>query len=412
MNILLVTPYLPHPRSGHGTGVMVYGMLRQMAARHAVTLVSFCDARERTLAGDLERLPITVHLVGREKGHGLAGLSRASLAAVRIWQFLGSLVRWEPYFAGKYRSREMRRLIRRLTSAGKFDVAEFEMAQMGSYAGAARGVPRVLHEHDFTFRPAYRNYRRRRPGPAKLAAFLEWCRWASYEKRTAREFSAFICVTEQDTALVRRIIPGTKARYLPRGVDLPEPGSSAAVREPFTLLFVGSFSHAPNADAAAWLVKDIFPLIAKRFPETNLYIIGADPPRSVHRAAADDPRIRVTGFVDDLAAYYRRASVLVAPLRFGGGIKMKILHAMAYGIPVVTTGIGLEGIEGRSPENLPAGDTAGAVAAQVCRLLADPAAAATTGAGGAALVRKYYSWERVAGELERIYQEAAGSGAR
>lgn len=110
------------------------------------------------------------------------------------------------------------------------------------------------------------------------------------------------------------------------------------------ILFVAGFAHPPNIDAASWFVSEIFPLVKRHSPDIHLYLVGSNPSEDVRNLAGMD--ITVTGYVtdQDLAAYYEKARVAVVPLRFGGGVKGKVLEAMQFGVPLVTTPTGIQGL--------------------------------------------------------------------
>lgn len=108
------------------------------------------------------------------------------------------------------------------------------------------------------------------------------------------------------------------------------------------ILFIGGFFHLPNVDAVVYFVKEIFPLVKQRMPDVRFYIVGSNPPKEVLSLQSD--AVMVTGYVEDVAPYFENCKVFVAPLRYGAGVKGKILLSMSYGMPVVTTSIGSEGI--------------------------------------------------------------------
>jgi len=108
------------------------------------------------------------------------------------------------------------------------------------------------------------------------------------------------------------------------------------------MIFIGGFQHTPNIDSAEFLVNDIWPLIKQKISGVKLYIIGSHPPEKIKKLASDD--VIVTGFVKDLTSYYQECKIMLAPLRFGAGVKGKITQSLARGLPIVTTPIGVEGI--------------------------------------------------------------------
>jgi len=405
VNILIVTPYLPHPAAGHGTGVFMHSLLAQIAPRHRITLLSFCDREEERGGDALRALGIDLHIVRRARGSQPGAAANARLALRRGIQFLGSILSWKPYYVAKWRDARMARAVRDLTERLPFDIVQCEFAFMGQYASfAARGAT-VLHEHDVTYRPAYRRFRRARTPAARFLHYLEWCRWARYERRLVPRFDHVFTVTEQDRMLLRRLCHSERISYLPRGADTAGAPADYADRQPHSMLFIGTFHHQPNVDAALLLAEEILPLVAREYPDAVVDIIGADPPGELTARAAAEPRLKVRGYVDDVTPYLRRAAVFVAPLRFGGGVKLKIIHAMAEGIPVVTTRVGIEGIEGIGPGAAAVASTPAALAGLVCRLFADPALASHTGARGREAVARHYAWAAVAATLERQYAQ-------
>jgi glycosyltransferase involved in cell wall biosynthesis len=409
MKVLVVSPYLPHPLSGHGTGAFMYGLLAHIAPRHEITLVSFCDKRELSLAADLKTLPLELIAVPRGKGARRNLLWNMYLASTRLLQFIRSVVLWQPYYVAKFYHPRMARLIKRLTSASTFDIVQLEMVQMAQYLGSSASGKNILHAHDVAFRPAYRRFRSAASIAAKSFSFIEWCRWAVFERTAAGNFDGVICVTEQDKMLLERLTSSGRISYLPRGVDVSDEPPPYAGRQRESLLFVGTFSHRPNREAALWLAGEIFPRVLQQYPDAILSIVGSNPPRELEELAVRMPQIRILGFVEDVGVYLRTAAVFVAPLRTGGGVKVKILHAMGQGIPVVTTKVGVEGIEGITPENALVGESAAKLADHICTLFADRERAALVGRLGWEAMRSWYSWDRVVQRLEEIYKEALAS---
>ena len=397
MTILIISPYLPHPLAGHGGGVYLFEMVRRIAALHDVTLISFADEQERRLAGDHLGLPVTVHIVPRKKGPVRSPGKAVTLAVTRVLQFARSLVRWEPYLAGKFHHRRMSDTIREVTSSRQFDIVQLEYAQMGQYAGDVRSGVTVLHEHDVILRTMHRYRAAARSPLAKARILFERCRWNSYERRMVRRFRGVSTLTRPDEMLLEWWTGRSGIAVIPPGVDSPPASAVGGNRDGNTLLFAGNLLQAPNDDAAVWLCSEIFPLIAAAHPAARLSIIGRSPSPALRRAA-EDPRITLPGFVEDLSSQFLLAGIFVAPLRLGGGMKIKILQALAHGIPVVTTPVGAEGITGLTSGSARIARTADAIARHCIELLRDPDRARAMGNQGRMLVNENFSWSAV---LER-----------
>jgi glycosyltransferase involved in cell wall biosynthesis len=156
------------------------------------------------------------------------------------------------------------------------------------------------------------------------------------------------------------------------------------------IIFVAGFGHPPNTDAAKWFVKEILPEIKSRIEDVEVYLIGSNPSDEVKALASD--RVIVTGYVTDeqLLAHYLSARVAVVPLRYGAGIKNKVIEAMAYGTPLVTTDIGAQGLEGLA-EVTPVASGATEFAAHVCEILNDDIQWRSSSNNGALFVEKHFS---------------------
>lgn len=165
-----------------------------------------------------------------------------------------------------------------------------------------------------------------------------------------------------------------------------------------TIVFVGTMEYAPNVEAAGWLAREIFPWIARRVPEARLLLVGHDP-RHRMRPLADGQRIVATGSVADVAPLVAGAAVSVAPIRAGSGTRIKILEALALGVPVVSTTLGAEGLDLVAGREIVLADAPEAFAEAVVRLLSDRAARDAMGHAGRAAVARAYDWDHIEARL-------------
>lgn len=230
-------------------------------------------------------------------------------------------------------------------------------------------------------------------------------KWEALERRAWRAADLVLYPSEEEAAAVRALEPGVAARALPI-YALPPPLPARQPRPGTQLLFVAGFGHPPNVDAAIWLVRDILPRIRAVYPDLSLALVGSEPTARVTALAGDG--IEVTGFVpdDELARRYAAARVAICPLRFGAGVKFKVVEAMYRGLPLVTTPVGAQGLEGIESV-CDVEDNGEAIAAAVIRLIADDALWTARSKAQVAFVASRFSPDAVRDALEAAFRAAA-----
>lgn len=215
------------------------------------------------------------------------------------------------------------------------------------------------------------------------------------EESIWRKVDVIYYPSASETAAVRKLLPDAKARTVPLFFfDAKEIEITSEGRRRGDLLFVAGFGHPPNVDAAKWLVSEIFPKLQQRVPETRLILVGSNPTAEV-KALANDA-ITVTGYVTDaqLADLYRRSGASVVPLRFGAGVKGKVLEALHHALPIVTTSVGAQGLDGLE-DAVPVLDDADAIAQALADIMTDPSQWMRTAEAGSAFVHARFSQEAV-----------------
>jgi glycosyltransferase involved in cell wall biosynthesis len=280
-------------------------------------------------------------------------------------------------------------------------VAETCLAALAQHCRA----PVVFYGHDLHHARLRSEPAADRPaGASALADATE-----ALERKVWRSVDVVLYPSEQEAAAARRLEPGIVARSVPAyafsrpvAVRTQPPPAEAGV------IFVAGFAHPPNIDAAKWLVAEILPRIRAVYPKLPLTLVGSHPAKSVSALAADG--IVVTGFVSDeeLDRHYATARVAVCPLRFGAGVKLKVVEAMHRGLPLVTTPIGAQGLEGIEAVCDVAADP-DAFAAAVVRLLRDDALWLERAAAQGDFVASRYSPDKVRESLVAAFDEARQS---
>jgi polysaccharide biosynthesis protein PslH len=245
-----------------------------------------------------------------------------------------------------YTSEEMQRSVARLLQEQHFDLVHLESIHMAAYAQlVARAAPMVYNWHNIESEAMRRYGSIVASLPKKAYACWTARRLAILEKSILKQaFGHLVCSAREQTELLR-ITPQARIAVIENGVDTSffAGGGSPAHASRNRLVFVGSMSYHANIAAATYFARRLWPDIRARFPRWRLTIVGSDPAPAV-AALRHTPGVEVTGTVPDVRPYYRDAVAAVVPLRAGSGTRLKILEAMAAGVPVVSTTLGAEGL--------------------------------------------------------------------
>ncbi|CAN5152894.1 glycosyltransferase family 4 protein [soil metagenome] len=250
------------------------------------------------------------------------------------------------------------------------DVVQAESHVMGQYLGVVRApAVRVLVQHEPGVLAA-REHARAKRGAARIFAELELRSWQRYEAAIMRSAEAVVVFTERDAQTLSSLAADTPIHTIPLGLELPEKASNPTGTAPPRLLFVGNFLHPPNVDAALYLADTILPQVRQAIPECRLEIVGVSPPATIRARGGD--HILVTGRVRDVQPYLDEAAVVVVPLRLGGGMRVKVLEALAAGKAVVASALAVEGLDVTDGEQLRIASAEDEFVAAVVGLLRDP----------------------------------------
>lgn len=402
MNILFLTQVLPYPLDA-GPKVRAYYVLRYLAQHHDVTLVSFVRATDTPAALDHLRTHCrALHTVPMRRSKVKdAGFLAKSLLANR------------PFIIERDASAEMNALLDDLVrNSGPFDAVHADQLWMAPYARRVRAHAAagqkpltVMDQHNAVYMILRRLAEAERNPAKRLLLLHEADKLASFEVATCQAFDHVTWVTQEDHDAVQAVA-GAPVRN--DGV-LPICGSPEdtppIARQPHArrVTFLGGLHYPPNAQGVLWFAEHAFPQVLAAQPDAVLTVIGKQPPDGLHSLGIPAHNLDVTGYVDDPKPYLAETAAFVVPLLAGGGMRVKIIDGWSWGLPIVSTRIGAEGIDVIDGENMLLADTPPAFAAAVIRLLADPALNATIAAGGRRWAVERYNWRTVYRGWDRIY---------
>jgi len=393
----MLTQVLPYPPDS-GPKIKTYNVIKYLTQHHRVTLVSFVRGDQLEHVRHLERYCQEVYPVPMDRG------------AIRDAWYVGlSFLTGQPFMMVRDDRKAMRDLVDRLSSEQHFDVAHADQLNMGQYAERVPGAFKVLDAHNALWLLYKRLWKTMSPGPRKWLLSRDWRLLKSYEGRLVREFDAVLAVSLEDKAALQEAAGRpVDIVVIPIAIDVDKVSVIERVAEPNHVLHIGTMYWPPNIDAVEWFIHKVYPLIRRQRPDVRFDVVGARPPAELLALNNAGMGINVVGYVRDPTPYQRRAAVMIVPLLAGGGMRVKILNALAEGIPIVSTTLGCEGIEVTPGQDVLVGDTTEAFAAQVLRVLDDPDLGRRLAASGRKLVEEMYDYRRACRPLDDVYARVNG----
>jgi glycosyltransferase involved in cell wall biosynthesis len=412
MQVLFLTQILPYPPDA-GPRIKTWHVLRYLAGLgHRITLISYVRPDEVEHLPALEAVCAAVHA---------APITR--VRAMDAFYFLWSQVSQRPFLVERDNLHAMRSKIAEVAGTTHFDVIhadQLTMAQFALQAQAANSRPPrarlVFDAHNAVWKIVER-MAGSSPAYLKPLLRLEANRVKQYEGFIVNHFDHTLAVTEIDRELLIEASGRGHSRdegsrmpvitVVPIAVDTEALQPLQRSANSLNLVTLGTLHYPPNADGIRWFLGQVYPAVRQAVPGVSLTIIGKNPPEDFRQAAEADGSIRVTGYVDDLTPYLEQAALMVVPLRAGGGMRVRILEAFARGMPVVTSPVGLEGIEARPGEEVLVADSPEAFAGEVVRLLQDRELRDRLAVRGRALAEARYDWQVVLKAMAEVYQDGS-----
>lgn len=395
MRLLVVSTWFPYPPD-NGSKLRAFHLLRELARRHDVSLLSFCESG-RPAADDLARLQNicgTVDVVDR------GAFVRGALTA-------RGLLSLTPRSYVQGFSQQMETEIRKKVPAHDAALALQVVAAM--HLRHTLTLPAVFEEAEVAVieeqvaseRDPIRHLRRR----------LTWWKYARFIRALCRQFHHTTVVSDAERArLVRMGCDPARVSVVPNGIDEADLAWQQA-RQPCRLVYPGALTYSANCDAVRWFLETVLPAIREARPDVEFWVTGSTNGVSV----SDLPNAGLatfTGHLADVRPAIAGSTVCVVPLRVGGGTRLKILQAMALGTPVVATSKGAEGLAVMPEQDILVADTPEQFASQVLRLLADRNLQARISRMARQLVQRQFTWTHSGARLEEALGQAVSAWRR
>ena len=388
MNILFLTSRLPFPPIG-GDKLRVFKFLEFLSKENYITLFLFIDNK-------FQIPDIEVYKKYFSRIEIIYLPSYISYLNCIIGLF-GKL----PLQVYYYRSRRMRRLIEK--EIENFDLIFVHLIRMAEYVKGFKMIPKILDLTD-AISLNYQRSIKYQKGLKYLISRIEKDRVLKYEIEIIKDFNRNFLVSETDKNYLNGYAETEDVEIIPNGVDLEYFSYNENNFDAKCIVFMGNMRTYPNNDTVKYFCDSIFPIVLRRYPDVKFYIVGANPTREVF-ALGKRKNVIVTGEVDDIRPYIRRAVVSVCPLRVGSGILNKILESMALGTPVVTSTIGLEGIDAIPNEEILVSDNKYEFAEKIISLMENPDLRNRIALNGRKLIEEKYSDKIVMNKVKKVLRQ-------
>lgn len=392
MKVLFLSTWFPYPPD-NGSRIRVYNLIKELAGRHEVHLVSLLQDDSR-----------------REDSAKLSDFCRVVSLHESRWFRPGTLRSLVGFFSTKPRSYvdtydpEIARAVRAAIEEVTPDVLVASQITSMVYVPAGSRVPVVFEELEIGSM--------RRPTmagrlSARIRARLTFAKHLRFVRELLAGADAFTCVSAEELDLANRLLsPPVQGTVVPNGVDTDHYNGDARDPEEEALVYNGALTYHANLDAVKHFASEIYPILRSSRPHVKLRVTGRTA--GVDLAGLDDcAGIELTGYVEDVRTVLNRSAACVIPLREGGGSRLKILEAMAAGAPVVSTSVGVEGLDLENGRHALVADSPADFASAVDRVLRDTDLAGRLSREARELVERRYDWSSIGRVFADVVESAA-----
>ena len=363
-----------------------------------VTHVGFRPAGDVRPADQTDRA-VRFIAVPRPRAYRLVDLAKGALGSV-------------PFSVLNYHTAEMSAALEKLLRDERFDIVQLESVHLGEYLpliAAAPNRPRlvVCDWHNIESEILRRYSQSAESLARRIYARSAGRNLERYERRFIEKCNLHLAVSDRDAETLRQFGANGRVAVIENGVDAWQftENEQGERQKRHRILFVGAMDYHANVDAAVFFAREVWPQVARRLEDAVFTIVGRNPTAEV-RALASGERIQVTGTVPDVRPYYREAAMAVAPLRVGGGTRLKILEAMAAGVPVIATTVGAEGLAAEPGRDYVLADKPDEIAQAILSVAGNADRLARIAAAGRELARRRYDWAVLGEALAERLTEA------
>jgi len=397
MKILMLVPYLPNTATSGGQ-TRWYNIIKYLSKEHEITLFSLIkDEGEEKFIPELKKYCKKVMVFERPK------------KPWTIRNIFLSVFGPYPLLVIRNLSLAERRAVKAELSNEKYDLIHAETFYVMPHLTKTK-VPTILVEQTI-WHDVYKHHVDTKVHPLlRPFYFYDVVKVKYWEKHYWTKASKLVAVSQEDRLEMLKLIPGVAVDIIPNGVDTKYYSlkSYTKLSPPRVLYGVTNFEWLQNLEASEILLNSVWPMVNKSVAEAKVWIVGRKIPEWIKKLAKKDKSVEVTENIPDARDAYGEAAIMVAPIKGAGGTRLKILEAMAAGLPVVSSSIGVAGLHISHGKEALIADTSEDLAKAAIKLLKDPKLAQEIGLRGQRHVREYFDWQEVVKLHDPIYKEVVG----
>jgi sugar transferase (PEP-CTERM/EpsH1 system associated) len=399
--ILFVSQQLPWPKDSGGN-IRTYHMLEALTQHFKVSFCSTSDGSEAAREGQrrLGEMCAELHIVPDQKQMTSWG---------QVKGVAQSLLRGESAALQHNRNTALAGAVKDVLDSGSLDSVHLNHLDTTPYINFGDAPPAVIDTHNLLF-----DYYARR-AQMESGVLRKWvCRresrlLQSVERESFRKARRTVVCSETERRRLHELDSSLKVDVVPNGVDCSavQPLHDVQAAESRELVFVGDMAYGPNQDAAMHFIRDVFPLVLAAEPRAKFLAVGKNPSAELVALGRAREEVIVSGFVQDVAEWVQRAEIYVVPIRYGSGTRLKVLEALAFGKPTVSTSVGAEGIDYSDGKDILIRDDPQAMAQAIVDLFADTAQARGLALAARKTAETRYDWKQIGERMADIHRHLA-----
>ena len=394
LNVVIVASELPYPPNTGGR-IRTLSLALSLAPKHQITIIAHRNDESVEASRFLREHGIETVLVDRATAVKAGPRFYARLAA--------NLASPVPYSVASHGSPALRRAVHSHAQRHRIDVWQVESTVLTGALASLQGQPKVVVAQNIESTIWQRYHEAEDNLLKRWYIKQQWRKFERFERRAFAAATRVVAVSESDATLIRDRFGGRNVGVVENGIDRRYYEGVRPDPDPRTILFLGSLDWRPNLDAVGLLLDRIFPGVQAAEPSARLCVVGRKPPKALVRRVQGFAGVALHANVPDVRPFLATSGIMVVPLRIGGGSRLKILEALAAGLPVISTRVGAEGLDLVPGEDYIAADEPEAMADALVSSILDPRPARAMAGRSRSFVLDRYDWDTMADRLERVW---------